>query len=232
MNKSTQSRRRGEGSKSSLPSFAPVPIGLGVLFLLVLVLGTLRNPQFWRTADQRGDRLMAEKKFAEAAKAYANPLRIGAAQYRNGDFEVAAKTFARVPGADGAYNQGNAWLMHGKYDAAIESYDRALGFRSGWKDAEENKDLALARKQMLEASGKDRQESAEAYKPDEIVFDQKGENKRGQPVEMNGEKMSDEELRATWLRRVQTTPGDFLRAKFAYQAQTGKPGATSAKEAK
>jgi Ca-activated chloride channel family protein len=29
--------------------------------------------------------------------------------------------------------------------------------------------------------------------------------------------MSDEEMRATWLRRVQTTPGDFLRAKFAYQ---------------
>jgi Ca-activated chloride channel family protein len=37
-------------------------------------------------------------------------------------------------------------------------------------------------------------------------------------VELAGGEVSDEELRATWLRRVQTTPGDFLRAKFAYQA--------------
>jgi Ca-activated chloride channel homolog len=35
---------------------------------------------------------------------------------------------------------------------------------------------------------------------------------------MSKETMSDAELRATWLRQVQTTPGDFLRAKFAYQA--------------
>jgi Ca-activated chloride channel family protein len=41
---------------------------------------------------------------------------------------------------------------------------------------------------------------------------------------MNGEQMSDADLRATWLRRVQTSPGDFLQAKFAYQAaHQGQP---------
>jgi Ca-activated chloride channel family protein len=30
--------------------------------------------------------------------------------------------------------------------------------------------------------------------------------------------MNDAELRNLWLRRVQTAPADFLRAKFAYQA--------------
>ena len=35
---------------------------------------------------------------------------------------------------------------------------------------------------------------------------------------MNDPQLSDAELRATLLRRVQTSPGDFLRAKFAYQA--------------
>ena len=101
-------------------------LGFVLLVLLVLVIGTWRNPNFWLTADQRGDVLFRSGKFAEAAKAYADPWRIGVAQYRNGDFEAAAKTFARVPGANGAYDQGNAWLMRGKYDAAIESYDRAL----------------------------------------------------------------------------------------------------------
>ena len=195
-----------------------VPLVLFGLFLLVLAVGTMRNPQFWWTADQRGDRLFAQKKFAEAAKAYSDPWRVGVAQYRNGDFEAAAKTFARVPGADGAFDQGNAWLMRGKYDTAIESYDRALGFHPGWKEAEDNKALALARKEMLAASSKYRaEESANAYKPQEVKLDLKGGDKKGKPTEMNGQKLSDLELRALWLRRVQTTPGDFLRAKFAYQ---------------
>jgi len=195
-----------------------LPAALGLLFLLVLGVGTARNPQFWWTADQRGDHLFSQKKFAQAAKVYADPWRIGMAQYRNGDFVAAAKSFARVPGATGAFDQGNAWLMHGKYDAAIESYDRALGFRPGWKEAEDNKALARARQKMMVAAGEHREEAADAYKPDKIAFDQKGEDKKTQPKEMNGQKLSDAELRALWLRRVQTTPGDFLRAKFAYQA--------------
>jgi Ca-activated chloride channel homolog len=206
--------------RPSRASVLRVPLfSLTFLFVLVLIAGSLLNPQFWRTANQRGDHLLAEKKFADAAKTYADPWRVAVAQYRNGDFEVAAKTFARVPGADGAFDQGNAWLMHGKYDAAIQSYDRALGFHPRWKEAEDNKALAIARKKLIDDSGKDRdEESAEAYEPDEVAMDQKGDDKKGQPTELNGEKMSDEELRTTWLRRVQTTPGDFLRAKFAYQA--------------
>jgi Ca-activated chloride channel family protein len=174
---------------------------------------------FWETPEQRGDALFRAAKFDESAKHYTDPARIGAAQYRNGDFEAAAKTFARVPGAVGAFNQGNAWLMHGKYDAAIASYDRALEFRSGWKDAEENRAIAQARQAKIAAAGKDREkEATEAYKPDEIVFDAKRQNKKAKPVELAEGEVSDEALRATWLRRVQTTPGDFLRAKFAYQA--------------
>lgn len=203
------------------------------MLAVILITGTLRDPHYWMKADRRGDTLMHQRKFSEAAKAYEDPWHIAAAQYRNGDFEAAAKTFARVPGAAGAFNQGNAWLMHGKYDAAITSYDRALGFKPKWQEAEENKTLALVRKKRMEASGKDRdKESTEAYKPDEIVFDQKGGDKPPEkPQDLGSEKMSDEELRASWLRRVQTTPGDFLKAKFAYQVSQQQAGnAAPAKE--
>ena len=202
-------------------------LALAFVLVLVLVLETVRDRNFWTTADQRSDVLFQAGKFAQAAKVSADPWRIGTAQYRNGDFEAAAKTFARVPGAIGAYNQGNAWLMHGKYDAAVASYDRALGFRSGWKEAEENKALALARKAKIEASGEDRdQEQTTDEKADDIVFDQKGDDQKGKPVELAGGEMSDEQLRATWLRQVQTKPGDFLRAKFAYQAAHAEQPAT------
>jgi len=223
---SADDRGRRARTRESLRDFA---ILFFVAFVLVLVLGTIRDQNFWLTPDQRGDALLRAGKFAEAAKIYTDPLRVGIAQYRNGDFEAAAKTFARVSGATGAFDQGNAFLMHGTYDAAVSSYDRALGFRPDWKNAEDNKALAIARKAKIEASGENRaEETAEAYKPDEIVFDQKGSDKRGEPTELTGEKMSDEDLRATWLRNVQTKPSDFLRAKFAYQAahepENGKGG--------
>ena len=199
------------------------------LVVIILSIGTWRVPNFWRSPDQHGDAFLRAKKFAEAAKAYSDPWRMGVAQYRNGDFEAAAKTFSRVPGAVGAFDQGNAWLMHGSYDAAVASYDRALGFRAGWKDAEENKALALGRKKKIEQSGENREQeqtgpNPEEEPPDEIVFDQKGADAKGNPVEMAQGDVSDEALRASWLRRVQTTPGDFLRAKFAYQASQAAKG--------
>lgn len=195
------------------------------LAALWLLWGSLRNPHFWLTASQQGDRLMHHKQYQEAAGTYQNPWQIGTAQYRNGDFEDAAKTFARVPGAKGAYNQGNAYLMHGAYDDAIASYQKALGFQPGWQDAADNMAIARARQKRIDDAGKDRdQESAGAYEPDELVFDQdKGSDDNDKPIDMNEQSLSDEALRATWLRRVQTTPADFLQAKFAWQAAHNEP---------
>jgi Ca-activated chloride channel homolog len=190
-----------------------------ILFVsvLILALGTLRNPDFWNSADRRGDALFRQKKFNEAAKTYIDPMRQGVAFYRAGDFEKAAKAFVRVPDAAGAFNQGDALLMHGAYDQAVAAFDRALGFRPTWKEAEENRALALARLEAIKKQGGDQGADED---PDEIVVDlnsKHSEKKANSSIEGNA--LSDEEVQATWLRRVQTTPGDFLRLKFAYQAQ-------------
>jgi Ca-activated chloride channel homolog len=187
--------------------------------IALLIAGTVRDPDFWFTPDQRGDALFKAKKYQEAAKMYTDPIRIGAAQYRNGDFEAAAKTFARVPGAIGAFDAGNALLFHGKYDGAIAAYQRALSTRPKWKPSEENMAIAVARKKALEASGEDREkEQTDSDEPDEIVMNLRGQNKKTAPDLSAEGPATDEDLQATWLRRVQTTPGDFLKAKFAYQA--------------
>ncbi|WP_439133442.1 hypothetical protein [Pseudomaricurvus sp.] len=192
---------------------------VSLLILAILAYGTWSNPNFWFSADQRGDHLMSEKHYQDAAKTYTDSWRKGVAQYRYGDFEDAAHTFARVPGATGAFNQGNSWLMHGKYDDAIKSYDRALGFKPHWKEAEDNKALAIARKKLIDDAGENRdQESADAYDPDETIADQKGDDKERKPKDLSAQDLSNSDLRASWLRRVQTTPADFLRAKVAWQA--------------
>lgn len=52
---------------------------------------------------------------------------------------------------------------------------------------------------------------------DEVVFD-KDKKPGGQETEVAADQaVSDSAIQAMWLRRVQTQPADFLRAKFAYQ---------------
>jgi Ca-activated chloride channel family protein len=190
------------------------------IFLLLtfgLFLGTMLNPSFWFTADQRGDWLFRHGKFEQAAKIFSDPLRQGVALYRAGDFLPASKAFIRVRDAAGAFDQGDALLMHGAYDQAIASFDRALGLHPGWKEAEENRALAMVRRDRLQIKGGNMTEGME--EGNETVINLNAKHGQSSPDSAGGDKLSDAELQATWLRRVQTTPGDFLRVKFSYQVQ-------------
>lgn len=190
--------------------------------VVALLIATAFVSNLWLTPDQRGDRLMREGKYEEAAKVYTDPSRRGTALYRAGDFEQAAKEFAGVAGADAAFDRGDALLMHGKYLDAVNAFDRALKLRPGWKEAVENRALALARDKLLHPPG-DRTGTGGQLKPDEIVFDKNKSKNRTDNVDVTeGGKPTDEELRSLWLRRVQTKPADFLRARFAFQAQQDK----------
>ena len=64
---------------------------------------------------------------------------------------------------------------------------------------------------------------------DEFVFDETGRVERaGQEEEVQqGAAVSDQEMRALWLRRVQNDPASFLRARFAYQLARDSQKATT-----
>lgn len=167
------------------------------------------------TSDQQGRRHFQQGRFAEAARIFRDPLWQGAAWYRAGEFEKAALAFARRDAAEALYNQGNSWLMRGQYETAIACYDRALEKRPDWIAAIENRALAAARAKMTKAEGGDLGD--QKLGADKIVFDKQAKHE-GQETEIAGGKaLSDQELQALWLRRVQTRPADFLKAKFAYQ---------------
>ena len=137
---------------------------------VALLVATATRPGLWLTADQRGDRLLREGKPPEAAKVYADPMRRGAALYRAGEFEEAAKAFATVAGADAAFDRGDALADARQVPRRGECVRRALELRPGWKEAEENRALALARDKLLHPTG-DRTGTGGQLKPDEIVFD-------------------------------------------------------------
>ena len=173
----------------------------------------------WLTPDQLGQHEFRQGEFEFAAQSFADPMWQGVAWYRAGEFEKAAQVFARLDTADTNFNQGNAWLMRGKYETAITSYDRALEKRPDWREAQENRELAEARARMVEQTGGEMGD--QKIGADKIVFDKKKEG--GQETNVTGDKDgAADSMQALWLRRVQTRPADFLKNKFAYQQQFGE----------
>ena len=175
------------------------------------------------TPDQQGFRHFQRGEFAEAAEVFRDPDWRGVAWYREGEFESAAREFARRDSAEANFNEGNARLMLGKYDAAVACYERALTKRPEWPAAIENRDLAVARAKMVDATGGDMGD--QTIGADEIVFDKNAKNnEEGQDTEIaGGGALTDQQIQALWLRRVQTKPADFLKAKFSFQqAQRGE----------
>ena len=180
----------------------------------------------WASPDQRGRSLFQEGNYAQAAQNFFDPMWRGVAQMRSGDFKAAEQTFASIDTADGAYNQGNALVMLGKYREAAARYGHALELRSGWTQAEANRRIALLRAERLDAPGGDLGDQREGA--DQIVYDKNAKRPGGQDTETAGSAaMNDEAVRALWLKRVQTRPADFLRARFGYQLEAQQQAGSS-----
>lgn len=170
----------------------------------------------WFTPDQQGRRHFERSEFVEAAETFHDPLWQGVAWYRAGEFRKAAQALARRDTPEAHYNQGNARVMLGQYEAAMACYDRALERQPGWREATENRALAAARAKALDIEGGNMTEGK--LGADKILFDSGKKGPDAQTVEIAGGKaLSDQEIQALWLRRVHTSPADFLKAKFAYQ---------------
>jgi Ca-activated chloride channel family protein len=201
--------------------------GRGVILRLAMVLVAALWPGFTQadgladwllTPDQQGQRLFENGEFLAAAEAFEEPARRGAAYFRGGDFESAASVYGRLRSPEAAYNRGNALVMLGRYEEAIESYGRALDGRPDWAEAKQNQEIARARLERLAPPDDDAGGTGGMLEADELVFDKTGRvNESGSEAVTAGGEMSEEELRAVWLRRVENDPADFLRARFAYQ---------------
>lgn len=183
---------------------------------LLLVLALVSWQDLWSTPDQRGQRLMEAGQYGEAATQFADPMRRGVAQFRAGDFKAAADTFGGIDTADAAYDQGTSLIMLGKYDEAIARFDRALVLRPGWADAEANRTLAAARKAKINTGGSDAGDQREGA--DQIVYDKDKQSGSEQQTDA-ASVMTDQSVRALWLKRIEPRPAEFLRQRFLYQLE-------------
>lgn len=93
----------------------------------------------WRNADQRAERALAAGHPKQAERLAQSPALRGAASYRAGDYAAAVESFAHAPGADAAYNLGNALARQGQYQKAMAAYDKALKLDPAMADARANR---------------------------------------------------------------------------------------------
>jgi Ca-activated chloride channel family protein len=214
-------------TRTTPPRFGKLGLILVGLAIVALALGAALTgwKQLWASPDQRGRLLFERGRYAEAAANFRDPMWRGAALMRAGDFKTAAQVFGGIDTAEAAFDQGNALVMIGQYQTAVGRYDRALELKPGWDDATANRNLAQLRAKMMESPGGDAGDQREGA--DQIVYDKDANNKQGQDTDAESAPMSDSDVRALWLKRVQTKPADFLRARFSYQleAQPAQGGA-------
>jgi Ca-activated chloride channel family protein len=190
-----------------------------LVLLTALLVHALRQPERFSllglvlTPDQQAQRQFRRGAFAEAAQRFTDP------------YWQAAGIYTGLDTPQVAFNHGNVLVMLGQYEPAMACYDHALQLRPGWEAAQVNREIARQRAERVKQEGGEG--TGGQLSADAIVFTQ-GKNPSQQEGEQDtntGGAMSDAELRNRWLRRVQTAPADFLRAKFAYQAamQDSKP---------
>ncbi|MCA9444251.1 MAG: tetratricopeptide repeat protein, partial [Candidatus Omnitrophica bacterium] len=152
-----------------------------VAILLIAAFPFQSCSHFWMTPDQKGQVLMNRGEFKKAAESFRDPYRRGVAWFRAGEFEKAEQDFARIATPQAEYNRGNCLVMRGKYDQAVERYDRALKLKPEFEDAKKNRAIAVARSKLLNKKGGDAGD--QRLGADKIVFD-KDKKSGGQKTEI------------------------------------------------
>jgi len=184
---------------------------LSLLWLLFFYDGSWNR--LFITSNQAGYKAYENKQYLEAAKNFENLSFKGASFYRAGEFKKAKAIYQNLLDKVGKYNLGNAFVMLGEYDSAIEAYELALKMDPNFREAKENLVIAKARK-ILKEPENDGEQGVGKLGADEIVYD----NKAGKGVD--DDTSAEQETSSgnpNWLDRLQTGPKDFLKNKFRYQ---------------
>jgi Ca-activated chloride channel homolog len=186
-----------------------------------------RFMDLWLTPDQQGRYYFEKGNYALAADRFDDPMWKGIAFTRAKNYSAALDQFAQADTPEAWYNQGNALAHLKKYPEAVHAYEQALLKRPDWREAKENLEFVRS---LIPPPEKDDNEAAPPQpEAGETEMEDKGE--KGKQVmlrvQMDPEKMAD-----IWMRNIQTSPADFLRRRFAIQAQEGSSDAPSPTEEK
>ncbi|HMM91808.1 VWA domain-containing protein [Bradyrhizobium sp.] len=183
-----------------------------------------RFANLWLTPDQQGRIAFDRGHYSEAAQRFADPMWRGLAAYRALDFLTAALEFRKVETVEGSFALGNAEAQNHAWEKSMAAYDEVLKAQPGHLAAKRNREIVAA---LFEAAEKKRRQQEQDdsappdLKADEMRVDPK--QKGGKRIQVTPDDVTTAGAAEAWMRAVQTTPADFLRLKFAIQANSS-PG--------
>lgn len=191
-----------------------------VIGLALLTTGCRPSIDWVLTPDQQGRLAFERGEPARAARLFQDRTWRGIAAYQAGDYAGAARALASVPSARAQFQYANALARLERLPEALAAYDRALAARPDFPEAAFNREWVQGLQDLAEKEYDDAGGTGGQLEADEIVFDERGARGQGEMTapEARAQGLSETEMRDLWMRRVQTTPGDFLRLKFAVQA--------------
>ena len=157
--------------------------GLFLSLLLIPMLGFTPSPSYafglddvWLTKDQQAQRELNNGDAKKAAEQFTSPEWKASAQYRAGDYAIAAESFSKIDTASGHYNRGNALAKSGKLEDAIKAYDEALKRDANLEDAKKNR--ALAEKLLKQQKDQQQDKSDKGKNQDDKNKDKKDQQNK------------------------------------------------------
>lgn len=188
-----------------------------------------RFADLWLTPDQQGQIAFDRGDYHRAANLFTDPMWRGIAAYRAYDFIAARDSFRKVDTIEGRFALANAEAQNRDYEKAMKLYQEVLAQQPDNAAAKTN--LAIVRAAYEAAEAKRRKEEQgepdqPSYKtPDGMKVDK--QQKGGKRIKVTQQDLMTPGAAEVWMREVQTTPADFLKLKFAIQANSGpQPAAT------
>ncbi|MGI9895693.1 VWA domain-containing protein [Vibrio natriegens] len=196
----------------------------------------------WLTPDQQGQRLFNKQEYLAAAKQFSDPLRKGTAYYYASEFELAHSAFLEMqndPSEEvrdfGLYNAASALARQREYLAArdlLQSLANTPTLSQALRpDVEHNLKviggIVEDINQMSESQAGTEQEMSTEL-GDNPQTAEGAEEKTSQEMMIKetlsaADILGNQEVADKWLKRVESDPRDFLRAKF--QIQLNSPAA-------
>ncbi len=171
----------------------------GVLLSLLLVplIGLTPSKSYafgwddlWKNKNQQAYEKLQQEQAAAAAEQFDQPDWKASAHYRAGNYEEAAKNFAKSDTADAHYNRGNALAKANKLPDAIKAYDQALERAADHAEAKKNRALV---EELLKQQQQNQEQNKDQDQQDKQDQDQDKQNQDQQDQEKQDQQNSDQQ---------------------------------------
>ena len=192
--------------------------------LLISVNAHAAFVDWWLSPDQQARIAFEKGDYPKAAQLFEDPLWKGLAFYASQDFASAAMWFSRSDSAFGNFYLGNSLAHQDLLAESIAAYEDALLKQPNFEEAQFNLKWVSGLYELSLKEYDDHGGTGGKLGADSFVFDDRAKDSEQtmSSEEAASQGLTDAQIEDIWMRRVQTTPADFLEFKFSYQLQTAE----------